>query len=124
MARLLGFSDDATYSEKVAALRTSHIALWDVIGACQRRGSLDASIEPGTIQTNDFVSLFEEYPNIEKICFNGKKSETEYMKRIFPSLSGQARVITLAYLPSTSPAMASVSFEEKTDLWSKEIKGE
>jgi G:T/U-mismatch repair DNA glycosylase len=46
------------------------------------------------------------------------------MKRIFPSLSGQARVITLAYLPSTSPAMASVSFEEKTDLWSKEIKGE
>lgn len=117
-----GFSENATYSEKVALLTMNKIALWDVIRSCERSGSLDANIKQESITANNFVALFQKNLEIIKICFNGAKAETEYLKRVLPKLSDQDKDIELIRLPSTSPAMASMSFEEKVMLWSRAIK--
>jgi hypoxanthine-DNA glycosylase len=122
MARLLGFPEDSTYHEKTATLKINKIALWDVMHSCERSGSLDGNIEQKTIEINDFVSFFQENPRITKICFNGVKAEKEYKRNVFPNLSGRARDIILIRLPSTSPAMARISFEQKVTEWSRAIK--
>ncbi|MGM3005558.1 DNA-deoxyinosine glycosylase, partial [Bacillus cereus group sp. BC325] len=54
MAAFLRIRADAPYHEKVAALQSSPIALWDVLKSCKRSGSLDTSIEAGTQSFNDF----------------------------------------------------------------------
>lgn len=122
MGGVLGLPQDATYIEKVKALKQNEIALWDVLHSCERTGSLDANIKQGTIEPNDFVSLFEKYPRIAIILFNGVKAETEYIKQVLPNLPVKAKQIKLLRLPSTSPAMARFSFDEKLNLWSKAIK--
>ena len=35
---------DMKYDDRLAALLAHHIGLWDVIGACERKGSLDGNI--------------------------------------------------------------------------------
>lgn len=122
MGGVLGFSENITYNEKVEALMSNKVALWDVMHSCERSGSLDANIKQATIELNDFVSLFQNYRNIVTILFNGAKAEQEYMKLAFPKLSVEAKEIKILRLPSTSPAMASISFDEKLKLWSKAIK--
>ena len=65
-----------SYSDKLACLKRSHIALWDVIKTCWRKGSKDKSIcEP---ECNDIGKLLRKYPNIKKIVLNGKKAEEHF----------------------------------------------
>ena len=44
MAKLLGFELSVEYASNVAQIMDRHIAIWDVIGECERPGSLDSSI--------------------------------------------------------------------------------
>ncbi len=37
------FTED--YSERINMLKKHHIALWDVIDSCERKGSLDSEIK-------------------------------------------------------------------------------
>ncbi|MFN9755203.1 MAG: DNA-deoxyinosine glycosylase, partial [Planctomycetota bacterium] len=39
---LFGFGADAPYGERLAGLTAAGVALWDVLAACERPGSLDA----------------------------------------------------------------------------------
>jgi TDG/mug DNA glycosylase family protein len=119
MATLFDFSKDADYRARLDALKANHIALWDVIGECVRPGSLDSRIENGSIVINDFPALFENCPDIRKICFNGAMAEKQFMKSVYPVIEGDSiNDMTLIRLPSTSPAMASLSFEQKLVEWS------
>lgn len=122
MQRILGFPKTATYAEKTAALVAGGIGLWDVMRSCERSGSLDADIKEQSIQPNDFVILFREHPHIVRVLFNGLTAERTFHKRVWPALSGMAPGITRLRLPSTSPAMAGMSFEEKLALWSAAIR--
>jgi len=119
MKEILRFSDKTTYQEKIVSIKKNRIALWDVIHSCERIGSLDSNIKQSSIKTNDFNSFFQKYSNIDKILFNGKKAETEFMKKVFPTLPNEKKEITLLGLPSTSPAMALITFDEKLNLWIK-----
>jgi len=119
MAGLFNYDHIASYSEKIRKLTKHKIALWDVIQTCERRGSLDSAIDNRTIRENDFASFYRSHPNIKYVFFNGAKAEHEYLKRVLPSLSDQAKGITYARLPSTSPAMAQLSFDEKLLQWSR-----
>lgn len=68
-----------SYSDKLACLKRSHIALWDVIKTCWRKGSKDKNIcEP---ECNDIGKLLRKYPNIKKIVLNGKKAEEHFFVR-------------------------------------------
>lgn len=99
-----------TFEEKIDFLHSNKIGLWDVLKNCERKGSLDIHIK--NQKENDFESLFEEFPSITKIIFNGKQSYTFFSKRF-----GQIEGITYYVMPSTSPAN-TIPFENKLKIWS------
>ena len=90
---------------KMAFCLTHKIGLWDVIGSCERKNSSDSNLKG--IVPNDFEKLLQTYPNIKVLGFTGKKS-FELFQKYFKHLSIEA-----VLLPSTSPAHASMSREEK-----------
>lgn len=96
------------YELRLERLIAHHIGLWDVIAACERKGSLDASIRRA--QTVDFSALQRGFPALRRIAFNGKTAgrfAPEFAKAGF-----ETRV-----LPSSSPANAQCSFEQKRVEW-------
>jgi TDG/mug DNA glycosylase family protein len=119
MGQLFQFSAAADYNERSALLVTHRIALWDVIAQCQRPGSLDTAIVSESIVINDFAGLFFEYPTIEYVFFNGRKAESEFMKRVQPTLVDLSIDLKYELLPSTSPANASINKTEKFQKWSR-----
>lgn len=119
MASFLRIQADAPYHEKVAALRSSPIALWDVLKSCKRSGSLDSSIETDTQSINDFQTFFSRHPTICYIFFNGGKAEACFRRYVL--LANDVKPMNLSRLPSTSPANARLSFEDKLRAWHKSI---
>ena len=115
MRTLLGFASDTPYADRLLELQRQGIALWDVMHSCQRAGSLDASIEPDSIQANDFVTFFQGHAPIRRVFFNGATAQTTYNKHVLPRLP--ALPLRYLRLPSTSPAHASLSFARKLDDW-------
>jgi hypoxanthine-DNA glycosylase len=118
MAQLFGFNADMAYADRLQALQQHKLALWDVIQRCEREGSLDSSISNASIISNDFAVFFAEHPQIEHIFFNGSCAYQEYHKRVKPTLAQQWQTLACTRLPSTSPAMASLTFEQKLSAWS------
>ena len=119
MAQLFGFDHTANYVQRTAALKKQHIAVWDVLQTCERQGSLDSSIVDSSITPNNFFDFFQQHKNIRAVFFNGTKAEQEYRKRVMPSLSGNQQAIVYTRLPSSSPAMASLSFDAKLREWAQ-----
>lgn len=112
---LLALDAAASYAQRVQALKSSRIALWDVLRSCVREGSLDAKIRSETQIANDFRSFFQTHRKITRVFFNGATAETCFKQLVLPTLDG----ITMRYgrLPSTSPANASWSFLQKRQAW-------
>lgn len=117
LGQILGFDYSLDYQHRANALKAAKIALWDVLGACQREGSLDTSIKDESIRVNDFEALLSRYPAIEAVFFNGARAEKEYMKRVLPGLETPGRDIHYQRLVSTSPAMAMMTREQKLAEW-------
>lgn len=117
MAELLGFDRDLDYHDRLVVLLRWRIALWDVLHCCSRSGSLDAAIEPDSIIVNDFVGFFRDHPLLKAVFFNGVRAEKEFRRRVIPELGDRHVSLELVRLPSTSPAMASLSFTEKVASW-------
>ena len=106
----------ADYQQRGQALLTQGIALWDVLASCRRPGSLDADIDKDSIVVNDFAAFFEQHPGITRVFFNGARAEAEFERRVVPTLASVRPL--RRRLPSTSPANAGLSFEEKLSQWS------
>jgi TDG/mug DNA glycosylase family protein len=119
IAQLFGFNADISYAEKLLALQHYKLALWDVIQSCERQGSLDSNIDNATITSNDFASFFRQHPQITHVFFNGSKAYQEYHKRVMPLLPEPWHSIACTRLPSTSPAMASLTIEQKLIAWAQ-----
>lgn len=115
MAALFDFEAHAEYEQRLGHLQASGVALWDVLHSCKREGSLDSMIQLETQVANNFNALFQVYPNIQAVFFNGAKAESYFKRHIFPSLAQHQ--LQFARLPSTSPAHASLSFDAKLDAW-------
>ena len=106
---------EGSYRARSERLMDRRIAVWDVLANSVRPGSMDADIQLKTAMPNDFGHFFLTHSQIELVCFNGKKAEQLF--RRFVSLDGLTFKPQLASLPSTSPAYASLSFEEKLAAW-------
>jgi len=117
MMSLLGQPDDLDYSRRAQVLIEHHIALWDTLQSCVRGGSLDSAIVDDSIEINDFEAFFRQHPAVNHIFFNGRKSEQVYCQRVLPLLPEEFRQFARHLLPSTSPAMASLTREQKTRAW-------
>jgi double-stranded uracil-DNA glycosylase len=110
----MGLSAEARYEERCHALVNAGIALWDVIGACVRPGSLDAAIEPGTVRANDFATFFVAHPGIARVLCNGATAHEAFRRLVLPGLALGPPVLKL---PSTSPANAGMSLAAKRERW-------
>lgn len=109
------------YERRLAGLRAHRVALWDVIGQCRRRGSLDQRVEPGSIVANDFDRLFNACPSIVLVAFNGRLAEQSFERYVSPGLAARFARIERVRLPSTSPAHAAMRFEQKRAAWAKAL---
>jgi hypoxanthine-DNA glycosylase len=96
------------YADRLPRLLAHGFGLWDVLGACEREGSLDAAIRQPA--ANDFAQLRKLCPALETIGFNGQAAG-KFAPQFFAE--GYCTVV----LPSTSPAHAAMSFEQKLALW-------
>lgn len=115
MGDLAGASPDMPYAARTHHLKKTGIAVWDVLAACTREGSLDAAIDQRSIITNDFPSFLAQHPRIRHVFFNGATAERCFRVHVQPALEGGA--LKLTRLPSTSPAHAALSFADKLRAW-------
>lgn len=115
MATIVGIDPAAGYPERIAALKEGKLALWDVLKACRRTGSLDSDIEPDSIEVNDFAAFFAVHPGITRVYFNGATAERCYQRFVQGILIRPDLQYTR--LPSTSPAHAAMSFAAKAQAW-------
>ena len=96
------------YAERLPRLQAHGFGLWDVLGACEREGSLDSAIRKSA--ANDFERLHLLCPALETVGFNGQTSGK------FAPQFAAAGYRTLV-LPSSSPAHMTLSFAQKLDSW-------
>lgn len=120
MGVILDIPATADYDARIEALKCSNIALWDVLESCIRPGSLDAAIDMNSAKVNDIKALLQRHPEINVICFNGSIAEKVFKKRVLPLLGDFS--VKYIRLPSTSPAHASMPFENKVMAWRAAIK--
>ena len=123
MGELFGAEPALSYAARVAQLRASGVAVWDVLAAGEREGSLDSAIVPASIVVNDFNAFFERHRRIGLICFNGNTAAALYRRKVLPRLEPTSAALTTQVLPSTSPAYASLRFEQKLERWSAALRG-
>jgi hypoxanthine-DNA glycosylase len=117
MGKLFGAGPELPYAERLDALRAHGVALWDVLKAGEREGSLDAAIVPSTIVVNDFDEFFARHSRVRAVCFNGNTAANLYRRKVLPALAGGPAALATHVLPSTSPAHASLRFEQKLARW-------
>ena len=115
MGDLFGAGPQLDYAARLQKLNENHIALWDVIQACVRPGSLDSAISETGLATNDFDDFFKQHPAISHVYFNGQKAAGLFKKKVSPGLISQHEY---GVLPSTSPANAATSYTVKLEKWS------
>lgn len=116
MGGLFSIAPAAPYAERVHALQDAKVAVWDVLKSCQRPGSLDASIRRDSEVANDFATFFAQHPQISQVYFNGGAAEASFKRHCAALFRGSR--ICFRRLPSTSPAHASLRFEQKLCVWS------
>jgi hypoxanthine-DNA glycosylase len=116
---IFGMDGALPYARRVQTLRTHGIAVWDVLAAAERPGSLDSSIVHASAQANDFAKFFRAHPRVRRVFFNGRKAEEMYRRLVLPRLGEEFSRIRYQGLPSTSPAHAGMTFAKKLDRWSR-----
>jgi len=117
MQNLLQFDKNATYTERVAALRERGIALWDVVHQCRRPGSLDSAIDMSSVVLNDIAGLLRKQVLIRAIISNGGAAADLFQRHFGKVLPQLGREIQVIRMPSTSPANARLSLEQKCEQW-------
>ena len=117
MGALFDAGPELPYAERLERLRRRRIALWDVVHRCVRPGSLDARIERDSVEANDFSGLFHHAPRVAAVFFNGRAAETLYRRHVMPLRPAAGRRIEYHALPSTSPAHAAMSRDDKLARW-------
>jgi TDG/mug DNA glycosylase family protein len=107
----------AQYDRRIEQFKGLPLVLWDVLQSCHRPGSLDSAIDKKSHEVNDIVGLLEQHPGIALIAFNGVTAEQLFRRHVLKDLPGKAGP-DLLRLPSTSPAHAARSLQQKVEAWS------
>lgn len=108
---LLGFDPAAPYRQRCRHVVSAGLAVWDVLRRCERERSADARIT--CAEPNDFAAFFARRPRIRAVFLNGATAERLFRQHV----RAPAHLRHIQRLPSTSPAMASLSLERKREAW-------
>lgn len=95
------------YERRLETLLARGIGLWDVIGRCDRPGSLDSDIRRA--ERNAFDALLESLPRLARVFFNGATAG-----RAAPTFA--AHGLAVRVLPSSSPAL-TIGLPAKLAAW-------
>ena len=117
IAAIFGVEGSLPYTRRVRLLTANRIALWDVLAAAERPGSLDSSIVHASVLANDFSAFFRAHPRVRRVFFNGRKAEQMYRRFALPKIGPAFAHIRYESLPSTSPAHAGMTFAKKLGKW-------
>ena len=116
-AELCGFDPALPYARRIERLRASGVALWDVLRSCHRPGSLDSDIDPASVEPNAFAEFFAKHEHVRAVFCNGGAAFRLYRQRVVPTLAAPFAGLPVTQLPSSSPAHASRSFDDKRRAW-------
>jgi G:T/U-mismatch repair DNA glycosylase len=129
------------YAQQTELFSSKGFALWDVVGECERKGSLDQDIKKEV--PNDIRGFCQEHPHLKKIVFaNGGTGSTMFLKHfrqwwlegeLKPGENTQSQTafgkvdnrvkehvdipITCVSALSVSPAAAKYTYKMKRDFW-------
>lgn len=115
MGDMIGAAPTLPYETRIQILKSAGIALWDVLASCTRNSSMDSDIDEASICPNNFELFFLNHPDIRYVFFNGTMAEKVFHKQVQPLL--ELRPLHCQRLPSTSPANASMPYEQKLKAW-------
>lgn len=115
MARLLDEPVPSTIEEKKLLLLSRGIAIWDVVAACDIKGSSDSSIR-NVIPAD--INRVLRAASITTIIANGDTAYKLYRKYCEPHTGREA-----VKCPSTSPANAIFTLDRLTEAWGKVLSG-
>ena len=123
------------YQTRCQILIDHGYAVWDVLASCVRPGSLDSNIVKSSELPNDIASLSLQHRELKLIVCNGRAAESLFKRHIIKTLNrpvqlaskpvheAQTNAIRLTCLPSTSPAMASLTLTDKHQVWADGLLG-
>jgi TDG/mug DNA glycosylase family protein len=117
MAALTGIDAAQPYAARMHALQSAGVGVWDVIGACERRGSLDAAIVRGSEVANALPALIERLPQLRAVACNGGTAHRAFVRWIQPALGTRGDALPVWSLPSTSPANAAWPLSRLQAAW-------
>lgn len=98
------------YADRLTALLSARIGIWDVVASAHRAGSLDTAIRDH--EANDLRTLLTGRPALRAVGFNGKTAA-----KVGRAALGPDAPWALIDLPSSSPAHAAMTFEAKRTAW-------
>lgn len=107
--------DFTTYEDKIQCIKEHHLILWDVIGSCEREGSLDSAIRNEIC--NDIIGILQRYPQIQLVICNGKKSYDLYQRHFAKQTD-----IECVCLPSTSNANRTIKETALFEQWFAQLQ--
>jgi double-stranded uracil-DNA glycosylase len=122
IGELAGAGPDLDYRQRLERMKAAGIALWDVLAAGERPGSLDSAIVRTSIVVNDIGDFLRQHPDVRLICCNGRTASQLYDRHVLPMLSAELQQIARVTLPSTSPANASVPYADKLLRWAEALQ--
>lgn len=116
VAEVLGIDRELTYRSRCARLKHLGFALWDVIGSCERSGSLDQAIRNARL--NELIPFAAKHRALARVWFNGQAAARHFERELGRAFRAAQPAVELRTLPSTSPAHTD---RAKYSVWSKAL---
>lgn len=110
---LLNIEMPHEYTQRLEVLKSKGIGLWDVIGGCERKGSLDSNIK--AVKVNAINELIASHPELEMIALNGRTAEKYFKDAVKRGEINTGNCLIIG-MPSTSPAY-TIGIEKKLEIW-------
>ena len=117
MGELVSAGPELPYGERVRRLLEMRIAVWDVLESSIRPGSMDSAIDITHARANDFAAFLDVHEAVASVCFNGQKAAQLFRRMVLPAIPDRADGLRFVALPSTSPAHAAMTFQDKLQRW-------